>query len=420
MSRRPRAISSGLLGIVGDGLLEFKPVNDLLMLKAIGFLSGAIIFLDRPRRDRALRDKLLIGTIAPATEHIGNIVLGHALAFVVQRKPIVLHVVEPDLLRLRALGEEENGGGDAGVGSENAGGHRDDAVETVFLDELLADIDVGVGGAKQHAVGNDDGGAAAILEQAQEEVQEQDLGLLDLGRQRRVYVARVDRAFEWRIGENNVVAALFGESLGKSIGVMKVRSGEAVEHEVHAADPEHGHAGVGVEAGKGLGLAEFPFVWREFAAGQAVGLALLVVGEVARVGVGFKEVLPGIDEEAAGAGGRVDDALAGLRIEHLTIMRMMWRGVRNWPFCASGIELAEKVFVEIALHVLVLRRDLHGVDGLAGFDKQAGLVDLELGVLHVLAERARLRAEGLEERKDLLLHDADGLVAGKLGPIGPA
>ena len=88
-----------------------------------------------------------------------------------------------------------------------------------------------------------------------------------------------------------------------------------MEHEVHAADAEHGHARVAVVAGQGLGLAELPFFLGEFAARQAVGVALLVVGEVARVGVGFEEVLPGVDEEAAGAGGRIADALAWARVD---------------------------------------------------------------------------------------------------------
>ena len=118
----------------------------------------------------------------------------------------MLHVVEPDPLRRAALGEEEDGGGDAGVGPEDTGGHRDDAVEPVLLDELLADVDMSVGGAKEHAVGDDDGAAAAIFEQTQEEVEEEDFGLLDLARQRRVHVRRVDRAFERRIGEDDVVA----------------------------------------------------------------------------------------------------------------------------------------------------------------------------------------------------------------------
>ena len=106
---------------------------------------------------------------------------------------------------LAPLVKKRIGGGDAGVGTEDAGGHRDDGVETVFFDELLADFDVRVGGAKEHAVGDDDGGAAAVVEQAQEKVQEEDFGLLDLGRQRRVHVGGVDRALERGIGQHHVV-----------------------------------------------------------------------------------------------------------------------------------------------------------------------------------------------------------------------
>ena len=127
----------------------------------------------------------------------------------------MLHVVEPDFLRRAALGEQEHGRGNTGIGLEHARGHRDDAVETILLDELLADIDVSVGGAKQHAVGNDNGGASAIFKQAQKQVQEEDLGLLALDRQRGIHIRRVDCAFEGRIGENHVVGPLFGERLWK-------------------------------------------------------------------------------------------------------------------------------------------------------------------------------------------------------------
>jgi len=76
-------------------------------------------------------------------------------------------------------------------------------------------------------------------------------------------------------------------------------------------------ARVGIEAGQGLGLAELVFFLGEFAARQAVRVALFVVCDVARVGVGFEEVLPGVDEEAAGSGGGVADALARARVAHV-------------------------------------------------------------------------------------------------------
>src|ERR1039457_3335658 len=54
----------------------------------------------------------------------------------------------------------------------------------------------------------------------------------------------------------------------------------------------------------------------------------------------------------------------------------------------GGVELAEDVFVEVALHVLVLGRDLHGVGGVTGLDEQAGLVNLELSFFHLGRETA--------------------------------
>ena len=77
----------------------------------------------------------------------------------------MFHVVEPNFLRRATLGEQQDGGGDTGVGPEDARGHRDHAVETVLLDELLTDIDMSVGGTKEDAVRNDNGGASAILKQ---------------------------------------------------------------------------------------------------------------------------------------------------------------------------------------------------------------------------------------------------------------
>ena len=101
---------------------------------------------------------LALGLVAlrPAREDVGQVVLrvfvggerdlGHWAelfrrqefgAFVVERHAVGVHVVEPDVVRAAGvgLGEEEDGGGDAGVGLEHAAGQRDDGVEFLFLDE---------------------------------------------------------------------------------------------------------------------------------------------------------------------------------------------------------------------------------------------------------------------------------------------
>jgi len=118
----------------------------------------------------------------PAGEEVRQIALGDALALVIQGVAVVGHVIEPDAVGLRALGEKQDGGGDARVGLEDTRGHRDDAVQAVHLDEGLAGLDVGRARPEQDAVGDDGGAPAADLQQAQEEVQEQQFRLT-VGRQ---------------------------------------------------------------------------------------------------------------------------------------------------------------------------------------------------------------------------------------------
>src|SRR5713226_5079986 len=131
-------------------------------------------------------------------------------------------------------------------------------------------------------------------------------------------------------------------------------------------------------------------------------------------------MLPGVDEEAARSSGGVADALAGAGVAHLDHHADDVARRAELAVLAGGVELAEEVLVEVALHVLVLRRDLHGVDGLAGLDEQAGLVDFELGVFHLRRKGAARAAERLDERKDGLLNVLERRVGGKLRPVRPA
>ena len=98
-------------------------------------------------------------------------------------------------------------------------------------------------------------------------------------------------------------------------------------------------------------------------------------------------------------------------------MRMMWRGVRNWPFVPGRVEATQQGLVEVALNVLVLAGHIHSFDGVAGFDQEAGLVDLELGVGHVLAERASTGAEALDVREHLLFDLGERFVCREAAPV---
>src|ERR1700677_3904036 len=104
---------------------------------------------------------------------------------------------------------------------------------------------------------------------------------------------------------------------------------------------------------------------------KAVRAALLVVGCVAPIAVRFKKVLPSVNQKTASPGCRVANALAWARIAHVHHHADDVARSAELAVLASGVELAQQVLVEVALHVLVLRRDLHGIDGLAGLDEQA-------------------------------------------------
>src|SRR5262249_53303103 len=83
----------------------------------------------------------------------------------------------------------------------------------------------------------------------------------------------------------------------------------------------------------------------------------------------------------------------------------------------SGIEARKQIHVEIALYILVLGRNLHLVDGFAGLNKKARLVDLELGTLHVLAKGPGFRTELLQKWKYFFFNDFERLVARQLAPV---
>ena len=76
-----------------------------------------------------------------------------------------------------------------------------------------------------------------------------------------------------------------------------------------------------------------------------------------------------------------------------TISLMMWRGVRNCPFCPAGGDLAQHVFVEIALGVPVGHVD--AVQLIDHVGQHPGRGHHEQGVLHVVGVGGAALAVGL-------------------------
>ena len=167
------------------------------------------------------------------------------LALVVERPAIGLHVVEPDVVGAAGvgLGEEQDGGGDTGVGPEGAAGQRDNGVQLLLFDEHAAQLLVRLAGAEEHAVRHDDRRAAARLEQTQEERQEEQLGLLGLDHSLEILgdVLVVERSGKGRIGQHQgVLLILAGVVLRERVAALDVGVLDAVQQHVHAADAEHG------------------------------------------------------------------------------------------------------------------------------------------------------------------------------------
>ncbi len=199
-----------------------------------------------------------------------------------------------------------------------------------------------VGRAEEDAVGHDDGGASAGLEQAQEEGEEEQFGLLGFDDLLEVLgaVLVVERAGEGRIGEDEgVFLLLAGVVLREGVAVADVGIFHAVQEHVHAADAEHGV--VEVEAVEEVVVE----VFLEF-----------FVAEDFRVMLA--QVFARGDEEAGSAASGIANDVFRLRRDHLDHeLNDVARGAELAVLPGAG-DLAEHVFVKVALRVAVLHRDL--------------------------------------------------------------
>ena len=155
-------------------------------------------------------------------------------------------------------------------------------------------------------------------------------------------------------------------------------------------------------------------------ADQVVRQAGFVVFQNLGRGMRLQNILVGVDRETAGAARQVANALARARRQHLHHHADDMARRAELPVAPGGVELAEQVFVQVPLHVLVLLRDLHLVDQLAGFDQQGWLADLALGVGHVALERAARRPQLAQVGKDHFFQMAQSFLGFQVRPIAPA
>ncbi len=78
----------------------------------------------------------------------------------------------------------------------------------------------------------------------------------------------------------------------------------------------------------------------------------------------LQNVLIGVDQKASSAGGQIANALVGFGVDHLHHeANNVARGAKL-PIAPGTVELAEQIFVEVALHILVLLANVHLVNGI--------------------------------------------------------
>lgn len=149
-------------------------------------------------------------------------------------------------------------------------------------------------------------------------------------------------------------------------------------------------------------------------------VAFFVVLQNGGVGVRFEDVLINIDREATRPGGRITHSFARFRIEHPDHHANDVTRSAKLAACPRGVEPAEQILIKVALHILVLRGDLHGIDRFTGFDEETRFVDLELGIRHLFGKRAAAATEALHKWEDLFLNVLERVLRFQVRPIRPA
>ncbi len=97
-------------------------MNCALMLQPI-FLERCYLFSQFRQTLGALLRELSIMPMLPAFENVGNVVLRHPLALVIEREAVMFHVIEPDAISCATFRKDHYGRGDARIRFENSARH---------------------------------------------------------------------------------------------------------------------------------------------------------------------------------------------------------------------------------------------------------------------------------------------------------
>ncbi len=184
-----------------------------------------------------------------------------------------------------------------------------------------------------------------------------------------------------------------------------MRRFDAVEHQVHERYP--GHCRVEIESVERIAPEFLPVLLvGDVVADEVVILPLAVdFKEVGGARVLSYDVLVGVDEEPGRAARRIADTVGDVGgVDQLDDHPDdMTRGGAELSVLPGGGELGEEVFVDVALGIPVLRRDIHIVDESDRFLEERGLRDHKDGVLHLPGKKRLLAVmERFDEGKDLI------------------
>ena len=349
--------------------------------------------------------------VLPTLKDVGQVgLVGLWAALVVERVAIGLHVVEPDMVGAAGVGfgEEEDGGGDTGIGLEDAGGHGDDGVEFLLLDKGLAELLVGIGRAEEDSIGHDDGGAATGLQEAQEERHEEEFGFFGFDDLEEVFGGGlvIEATGEGRIGEDEgVFFRIVLIALGEGVLVADVGVLDAVEEHVHAADAQHG--GIEVVAVEGV-LIE-----------AAAAGGVLVDG----VAVMIDQIFGDCDVEPASAAGRIAEDILRCGGDHFHHQLDDVSRTAELAVLTGGGDLSKHVLVEVAFGVAVGHVDVVELVDDVGEHARGG--HHEGGILHVVAVgtaafAAGRLADGLDEGEGVVPDGGKHLLRRGFLEAGPA
>ncbi|MNR06658.1 hypothetical protein D3C85_1227390 [compost metagenome] len=191
-----------------------------------------------------------------------------------------------------------------------------------------------------------------------------------------VGVAFIQATLEWRVGQNHVEEVLFLpwvvflDGFTQGVLIADVRAVHPVQHHVHAGNTEH--RGVEVKSPEHLGIDMLAERFKQVA--SEVLVAVLVGENACLAGVHAVEVFHGAGKEARRAAGGVADHVCWLRGDQLDHGVDDVARSAELAIDAGGGELAQQVFVYIALHIALGQRQV--VDHLHGRGQHGLVLDL--------------------------------------------